>query len=191
VNFLWFGRRLHSPGGPNRSGAAFSLSAFRRQPPIAFPSRTACSCGHQPFHYTCARSILTPSSRPPPVIHLLHSGLDVHVLSSVAFWLRSQPRHDAHHVASKRVANAGISTVNVIYPFVFGYWWSCTWRPHGQDTGRRCGLGRPNCTSRSTTFALMGILTSSSIGRYSLDAHPPHDHIIWHAISCRHGPWGI
>ena len=68
------------------------------------------------------------------------------------FWPHSRPRHDAHRVASERVANAAVSAVDVVYPFVFGRRWPCTWRSYGQDTRRRCCLGRPNCTSRSTTF---------------------------------------
>ena len=156
MNFLWFGRRLRKCSQPRRSQSERSLRFRCPLPPPAancFPFRDRVFLRPSAVSLHLARSILAPSSRPPPVIHLLHSGLDVHVLSGVAFWPRSQPRHDAHHVASKRVSNAAISTVDVVYPFVFGHWWSCTWRPHGQDTRRRCGLGRPNCTSRSTTFA--------------------------------------
>ena len=64
------------------------------------PSGTACSCCHQVFQYICATSILIPSSHSLPVIPLFHSGLDVHVLSSIAFWPHSRLRHATMHTIS-------------------------------------------------------------------------------------------
>jgi hypothetical protein len=137
----------------NRSRAVNDRYSLSRLPPLAanaLHSGTARSCGHQLFHYFCASSILTPSSHPRPVIPLLRSTLVAHVLSSIAFWPHPWARHNAHRVASKGVTNAAVTALDVVYPFVFGRWGPYAWRPHGQDTRRRCGLGRPNCMSPPT-----------------------------------------
>jgi hypothetical protein len=132
-------------------GRVAAISRFRCPPPIAFSSAACLRSQEAPSCPLlsldpCHLDIVTPGDT--SFVHCT----ECPVLTNLAFWPHWSHGDDADHVVYQNVENTSLATRNVVSPTR-----SCgrrprTWRPHGQDTRRRCGFRGPHCMSESAIF---------------------------------------